>query len=85
MPIPGENVNDFIYSADNIEYGEWQKKFAWWPVRTVTKQVVWMRTVYTRTKRLKVEPPQFPVNSFNKREWATWEQITEYKLTGIWS
>ena len=85
MPMPGESAHDYIYSADNVIYSEWEKYFVLLPVKTVSGKRVWFRNVYTRTRRMRVEPPQFPVGKFKKREWATWEEIAYYKLTGTWT
>lgn len=80
MPIPGESVNDFIYSAENLRYSEWKRKFALFPVTTLSKERVWLRYVYKRKRWLLVEPPQFPVNSFKKYEYATAEDLLRLKL-----
>ena len=85
MPIPGETSSDYIYSAENIVYGEWKKYFVLLPVKTVSGRRVWFRSVYTRTRHPRVEPPQFRVGQFKSREWATWEEIAQYKLSGTWT
>lgn len=82
MPIPGETVNDFIYSADNLTYTKWRKTFALFPVTTIKGNRVWFRIVYTRMRKHKVEPPQFPVGALTKRQWATLDEILEAKLLG---
>ena len=83
MPMPGENVNDFIYSAENIRFSEWKKTFAFLPVTTISNQRVWLKFVYKRKRWLLVEPPQFPVNKFRKIEYATVDEILRIKL-GLW-
>jgi hypothetical protein len=77
-------AGDFIYSVGNIRYSEWKKTFAIIPKKTVNKKTVWMRTLYKRKRWMHVEPPQFPVNSFNRVEFATWDEILRYELTGSW-
>jgi len=85
MPIPGETANDFIYSSDNIVYSEWKKTFAFLPVTTKSGKKVWFRKVYVRTRKMRVEPPQFPVNKFNRKEWATSQEIVYHELSGKWT
>lgn len=82
MPIPGHNVNDFIYSAANLKCTKWKKTFAFLPVTTITKQRVWLKTVYKRRRWMIVEPPQFPVNKFRRVEYATSDEIAENFLSG---
>lgn len=84
MPIPGHNVNDFIHSAANLKYTKWEKTFAFLPVTTITKQWVWMKTVYKRRRWMLIEPPQFPVNKFRGVEYATSDEIAENFLSGKW-
>jgi hypothetical protein len=82
MPIPGENVNDYIYSAENLIYTAWKKRFAFFPVTTVKGNKVWLRVLYTRMRKHRMEPPQFPVGSLTKRQWATMDEIIEMRLLG---
>lgn len=82
MPIPGQHANDYIYSADNIRYSEWKKVFAFFPVITITKHTVWLKTVYKRRRWMLVEPPQFPRHKFNKVEYATQDELIMMKLQG---
>lgn len=77
-------AGDFIHSDKNIRYSEWKKTFAIIPKKTVNKKTVWMRTLYKRKRWMLIEPPQFPVNSFNRVEFATWDEILRYELTGSW-
>lgn len=82
MPIPGETAHDFIYSAENLKYTKWKKRFAIFPVTTIRGNRVWMCTVYTRMRKHIVEPPQFPRGALTKRQWATLDEILEAKLRG---
>jgi hypothetical protein len=82
MPMPGEENNavDYIYSANNLQYTEWKKRFAIFPKKTIKGNSVWLRFVYTRMRKHIVEPPQFPRGALTKRQWATLEEIFEMKL-----
>lgn len=82
MPTPGHNANDFIYSPDNIRRTKWKKTFAWLPVTTITKQHVWLKTVYKRRRWMIVEPPQFAINKFRRVEYATSDEIAQNFLSG---
>jgi len=86
MPMPGEENNavDYIYSADNLLYSEWKKKFLLLPRKsTFSKKRIWLEFAYTRTRKMKVNPPQFPINHLNRREWATADELMYHKLTGL--
>lgn len=77
------NAVDYLFSTDNIVYTEWQKRFAWLPVKTLSGKTVWLRTVYTRERKLIDDIPQFPVSALNKLEHATLDQILSRKLRGL--
>lgn len=86
MPIPGESGNavDYIYSADNLIYSDWKKTFVLFPRRsTFNKSLIWFRVGYTRTRKMKIDPPQFPRHHLNRTEWATPDEMVYLKLKGI--
>jgi hypothetical protein len=76
----GGIAGDFINSEDNLITTKWEKTFAFTPKKTITGKKVWFKKLFKRKTRLKVEPPQFPVNSFNKTEYAEWEEILNLKM-----
>ena len=84
--MPGESMNaaDYIHSADNLLYSKWERKFLIIPRRsTFSNSLMWLRTAYTRTRKMKIDPPQFPFHHMNRREWATPEEMMYLKLKGL--
>jgi hypothetical protein len=79
----GNNAADYIYSADNLVYTPWEKYFVILPVTSINNKRIWFKWAYTRIRKHKVEPPQFPVGSLTKRQWATWDEIVELKMRGL--
>lgn len=77
------NAVDYIHSAKNIVYSPWAKTFAWFPVKTLDNQRVWLRTVYRRDRKLLTDIPQFPVKALDQVQWATLDYILERKLKGL--
>jgi hypothetical protein len=73
-------AGDYINSEDNLRTTDWKKTFAFTPKITITGNKVWFKTIYKRKRWLHIEPPQFPVNSFNKTEYAEWEEILNLKM-----
>ena len=78
-----ERAVDFLHSEDNLVYTKWFKTFAIWPTKTITGDKVWFRSIYYRWKTMKYDIPQFPKEHFNKREYATLEQILDRRLRGF--
>lgn len=78
----GNNAADYIYSADNLIYTPWKKYFVLFPVQSITGKRIWLQTAYTRLRKHKTEPPQFPIGALTKRQWATWDEIVDTKLRG---
>ena len=77
------NAVDYLFSADNIMYTEWEKRFAWLPVKTLSGKTVWFRSVYTRKRMLLDDIPQLPINALNKLEHATLDEILSRRLRGL--
>ena len=42
MMTSKNNVVDYLFSADNLKYTPWQKTFVFLPVKTISKQSVWV-------------------------------------------
>lgn len=76
----GSIAGDYINSEDNLRTTDWKKIFAFTPKITITGNKVWLKTIYKRERWLHIEPPQFPVNSFNKTEYAEWDEILNLKM-----
>lgn len=76
----GGIAGDYINSEDNLRTTEWKKIFAFTPKITISGNKVWLKTIYKRERWLHIEPPQFPVNSFNKKEYAEWDEILNLKM-----
>ena len=81
--MQGHNAVDYLHSADNLVYTPWRKTFAWWPVKTISHNRVWLRMVYCRKRKILMSIPQFPDSKFNRTEYATLENIFERKLRGL--
>ena len=79
----GNNAVDFLYSDDNMIYTSWFKTFALWPIKTVSGNRVWFRQIFYRWKTMKYDIPQFPKEHFNKREYATLEEILDRRFRGL--
>ena len=73
-------ASDYINSEGNLRFTEWEKTFVLTPKVTISGKKVWLRTVYKRQRWLHIEPPQFPVDSFRKTEYAEWEDILNLKM-----
>ena len=76
----GSIAGDYINSEENLRTTDWKKTFALTPKITISGNKVWLKTIYKRQRWLHIEPPQFPVNSFNKTEYAEWEEILNLKM-----
>ena len=74
---------EFIHSKDNIAYSEWEKRYAWLPIKTIGKRWVWLTTVYRRQRRAMFDIPQLRVQALNRVEWATLEEIFERRLKDL--
>jgi hypothetical protein len=81
----GNVAGDYIHNKNNLRYSEWRKIFAFFPKRTEGGKRVWLTFLYRRRRWLHIEPPQFPRSSFDKIEYATWEEVVRFKLTGRWT
>ena len=83
--MPGEqnNIVDYIYSPDNVVYSKWKKKFVIIPKITITNKKIKFCWAYTRTRKFKIDPPQFPIHHMNRREWATADELVYLKLKGL--
>ena len=64
----------------DASYTEWQKWFAWKPVKTMTGEKVWLRTIYRRQRTVPWTPPNFPVDALNQTQYAEWETILNLKM-----
>jgi len=64
----------------DAHYSEWQKWFAWKPVKCLDGEKVWLRTIYKRSRTVKWTPPQFPPDAFNRTEYSTWEGILNMRM-----
>ena len=73
-------AGDFINSEDNLRFTKWKKTFAFLPKTTISGNKVWLKSIYKRRRWMHVEPPQFPVNTFNKIEYAEWDEILNLKM-----
>jgi len=62
------------------EYTEWQKWFAWKPVKCLDGERAWLKYVYKRERTIKWTPPQFPPDAFNRTEYSTWEGILNMRM-----
>ena len=71
---------DYINSEKNLRFSKWEKTFAIKPQKTISGKIVWLKTIYKRRRWMHIEPPQFPVNTFNKVEYAEWEDILNLKM-----
>ena len=71
---------DYINSEKNLRFSKWEKTFAIKPQKTISGKIVWLKTIYKRRRWMHIEPPQFPVNTFNKIEYAEWEDILNLKM-----
>ena len=81
----GNVARDFIHSKDNLRYSEWRKIFAFLPKKTEGGKRKWLTFLYPRKRWLHIEPPQFPKSSFDKIEYATWDEVVRFRLTGRWT
>ena len=81
----GNVAGDYIHNKNNLRYSEWRKIFAFFPKRTEGGKRIWLTFLYRRRRWLHIEPPQFPRSSFDKIEYATWEEVVRFKLTGRWT
>ena len=73
-------ASDYINNEDNLRYTKWKKTFAIKPQKTISGKIVWLKMIYKRRRWLHIEPPQFPKDSFNKIEYAEWEDILNLKM-----
>lgn len=64
----------------DAQYTEWKKWFAWKPVKTMTGEKVWLRTIYRRRRTVPWTPPNFPVDALNQIQYAEWETILNLKM-----
>ena len=76
----GKVSADYINSDKNLRYSKWKKTFTFRPKITISGKKVWLKTIYKRRRWMHIEPPQFPVKSFNKVEYAEWEDILNLKM-----
>ena len=60
----------------------WKKTFAWWPVKTINHETVWLRTIYKRTEREIFELPVLAFSRMPEKQYATAVDIAEQKLQG---
>tara|TARA_B100000900_G_C20590096_1_gene721237 strand:+ start:1733 stop:2011 length:279 start_codon:yes stop_codon:yes gene_type:complete len=71
---------DYINSEGNLRYTKWVKTFVLFPKVTISGQKIWLKKAFKRQRWLHIEPPQFPVNHFNKVEYATFDEIFNLKM-----
>lgn len=85
MPMPGEENNavDYIYSRHNLIFSPWEKRFVIFPKTSISNKRIFLQMAYTRTRKMKVNPPQFPIHHMNRREWATADELVYLRLKGI--
>ena len=46
----------------DAQYTDWQKWFAWKPVKTISGKKVWFKKIYKRQRTIPWTPPTFPVD-----------------------
>ena len=80
----GNVVRDFIHSKDNLRYSEWRKIFAFFPKKTEGGKRKWLTFLYPRKRWLHIEPISQKV-PFDKIEYATWDEVVRFRLTGRWT
>ena len=64
----------------DAQYTDWQKWFAWKPVKLLSGKRVWLQKIYKRERTVQWVPPTFPEGSFDRIEYSTWEDIMENKF-----
>ena len=71
---------DYINSEHNMRYTEWKKTFVLFPKKTITGRKIWFCKAFKRDSWMHIEPPQFPVGTFNKVQFATFDEIFNMKM-----
>ena len=64
----------------DTQYTDWEKWFAWKPVKLLSGKRIWLKTIYKRQRTVQWVPPTFPEGSFDRIEYSTWEDIMENKF-----
>ena len=62
------------------EYTKWEKWFAWKPVKTLSGNKVWLKTIYRRQRTVKWTAPTYPPKYFDTTQYAEWETILKLKM-----
>jgi|TARA_A100001011_G_C14214759_1_gene801507 hypothetical protein len=84
-----ENYNHPAYSRyphlkekgpTDAQYTNWEKWFAWKPVKLLSGKSVWLKSIYKRQRTVRWVPPTFPEGAFDRIEYSTWEDIMENKF-----
>ena len=62
------------------EYTKWEKWFAWKPVKTLSGNKVWFKTIYRRQRTVRWTAPTYPPKYFDTIQYAEWETILKLKM-----